>query len=408
MKLTDKQRIELLRVFSPRPLKSLGDDRDFFVSVDGIQKIYLAIETNENALLIGERGSGKTSFLNHLIYEYANSKNKKHNLPIQLNLLQIENFNQTTFLETLIDNISDSLKKFDSEMKFRTTGEKIRRILERSGFMIPEEGTKSFPITLKGNIAYVRKDENYENLVDILERIVRTLRDRNFHIFVMIDDSDKINSKLIWDVFRMLRETLWGLRISLIMAVLPEQVSEMTKPPLDQFFPYQVKMKSYDQIKTRELITKRAGFTKQKIELENDVLARLVTGTNGNPRSIISVMKRVLESTKEPSKITEKSIEEIASSTLSELSSIERSVLNYLTNSSPVSASSEDFYKSLGVTRSRLAQILNELRKGGLIESVKVGRKAKYYVKTKESHNNVMVAKDKKTTVSTTKSENLV
>ena len=271
MELTDKQNIDLLRVFSPRPLLSMVDDESFFVSVDEIQKIHRAIKTNENALIIGERGSGKTSLLNHLNYQYTESKKDKQNMPVQLNLLRIESFNQTTFLETLIDNI------FDSAMKFRTAGEKFRRALEKSGVIYNlNENMRSFPITLKGNIMYGRKNASYETLVERLERLVHSLRDRNIQIFVMIDDGDKINSELIWGVFRKLRDTLWDLRVTLVMSVLPEQVAEITKPPLDQFFQYQIKVKHYDQMKALELITKRAKFAKQKIEFEKDALARLV------------------------------------------------------------------------------------------------------------------------------------
>lgn len=376
MELTDKHNIELLRIFSPRPLQSMGDDEAFFVNIVEIQKIRLAVETNENALIIGERGSGKTSLLNHLYYEYVNSKKDKQNtIPVQLNLLQIKNLDQTTFLETLVDNI------FDAVMKFRTISEKIKSVLE-AGFISTslKEDMKSFPITLEGNITYGRKKADYATLVERLVELIHTLQDRDIQIFIIIDDGDKCNSKLIWGMFRGLRDILWDLKVSLIMSVLPEQVSEITKPPLDQFFQYQIKMKPYDQMKTSELIRKRARFAKQKMILEEAALERLVADAKGNPRSIISIMKRVLESVKEAEEITEEIIEMAESPYASELNSIERSVVNYLVHNSHVSASSEDFSKNLGVTRSRLAQILNGLRKKGLIKSAKDGRKEKYYV----------------------------
>ena len=96
--------------------------------------------------------------------------------------------------------------------------------------------------------------------------------------------------------------------------------------------------------------------------------------------------KRVLESTKENNKITENMIGELDLPYSSELSNIERSVINYLIHNPHVSASSEDFSKNLGVTRSRLAQILNELRERKLIKSAKEGRKEKYYVTNRGLH----------------------
>ena len=391
MELTDKQNVELLRIFSPRPLQSMGDDESFFVNVDEIQKIHLAIETNENALIIGERGSGKTSLLNHLKYEYTNSEKDKQIIPVQLNLLRIENFNQTTFLETLINNI------FDSAIKFRTKGEKIRSILEKLG---PsgnvDENIRSFPITIEGNISYGRKEVDYESLVERLERLVHALQNRNIQIFIIIDDGDKIHSELIWNVFRGLRDTLWDLKVSLVLSILPDQVSEITKPPLDQFFSYWIKMKPYGQMKTHDLISKRVKFAKQKIELSDDALARIVQDTKGNPRSIISMMKRIFESKRKTNEITEKIVEELGTPYQLELNNIESSVINYLVHNPHVSASSEDFSESLGVTRSRLAQILYELKQKGLITSEKDGRRMKYYITNKGIYKRAKMDEKKK------------
>ena len=373
MELTDKHNIALLRVFSPRPLQSVGDDKAFFVAANGTEKANLAIETYENALIVGDRGSGKTSLLNHLRYEYSSLEKNNSNIPVQLNLSRVKNFNQTAFLKTLIYSIVDSTMKCHAKNK-NTLKEIIRVTNVDTRFLqkIPE-----------GSISNDNKknDVSFEILAEQLQELVSKLQNQNVRIFIIADDGDKTNPGLIWDMFRGIRDILWNLKTPIILSILPEQVSVLTKPPLDQFFTYQVKMKPFDQDKTEELILKRIKFARQKISLEKDVLARLLNDTGGNPRNIISIMKRVFESTTKTNKITEKMIDGLNLPYSSELNGIESHIVSYLVHNPYTSASSEDFSDSVGVTRSRIAQILNGLKEKNLIESKKEGKKVKYFVK---------------------------
>ena len=229
MEFTDKHDIELLKVLSARPLVSPVDSETLFVAPDEIRKIQLAIETNENVLIIGERGAGKTSLINHIYNIYNNTKEERKIVPVRFNMMLIDELSPSKFLEILIDNI------FDSITKFRNKGEKLLNALDKVMGNVNKD-YETFPIVLEGRIRYGRKNADFDLLIDRLENIVRTLKKRNVEIFVLIDDTDKLHPDIIWKTFRGMRDMLWDLRISFILTSLPDQVSELTKPPLDQFF----------------------------------------------------------------------------------------------------------------------------------------------------------------------------
>lgn len=376
MEFTDNQNIELLKVLSARPLVSAVDSETLFVEPDEVKKIQLAIETNENVLIIGERGGGKTSLINHIYNIYNNTKEDRKIVPIRFNALLIGDFTTTNFLKALMDNI------FDSIMNFRTKGEKLWSILEKT-MGASNKDYSSFPIALEGNIRYGEKNADFEVLTNRLERIVHTLRNRKVEIFVLLDDTDKFHPNIVWNTFRGIRDMLWDLRVSFILTSLPDQVSELTRPPLDQFFPYWIKLKPFDEKMTKELLDKRNKYAHTQIRLNDDTLKQIVTQTRGNPRTILSMMKNIIESGKYGNPITTDDIERLGLPYSFDLSKIKRDTINYLAANPNVSASDEDFIEKMNLTRNRIVQILHELQEKGLIGSKKEGKKIVYFITKK-------------------------
>ena len=199
-------------------------------------------------------------------------------------------------------------------------------------------------------------------------------------VCIIIDDTDKIESGLIWQTFRNIRDQIWKLRISIIISVLPNQVSEITKPPLDHFFAYQIKLSALNDITSRELIMKRVRSAKVFTEIDEDLVKEILRRTDGNPQSTIDVFKQILEDKKQLDHISKKDIEKMGIAFLNKLSDIDRSVCNYILHNGGASASDSIFAKQIGVSRSRLAQILNKLRKRGIVGSKKDGRITTYFV----------------------------
>ncbi|MHB8546551.1 MAG: AAA family ATPase [Nitrosotalea sp.] len=372
---TDDWKLDVLRSFSPRPLMSLEDDRNYFTKYEEIEKIIRAVEIGENVLIIGDRGSGKTSLLNHMLYHYFNTKATEQVIPVRFSALSIEELNQKNLVRSLIRNIVDSI------FKIKSTSERIKVILNK---MIDSSPTTLPDLAKLDNMLQTNTDtarDDFEALTERLSELVLSIRKKEINFFVMIDDLDKFPADKVWHTFRSIRDILWELHFSLIITALPDQVSEITKPPLDQFFPYWIKIPSFDMEYTKSLIEKR--FNKSQVTISNDALEAIVNRTKGNPRSIIAIMKNVIESNDFSSQITLDNINNLGLPYSIRLSDIQRAVINYLAENPNTSASTKNFIARIGVTRSRLSQILNDLRKDDLIGSKKVGRSTYYFITRK-------------------------
>jgi len=372
---TDDWKLDVLRSFSPRPLMSLEDDRNYFTKYEEIEKIIRAIEIGENVLIIGDRGSGKTSLLNHMLYYYFNTKSTEQVIPVRFSALSIEELNQKNLVRSLIRNI------FDSISKIKSTSERIKVILNK---MIDSSPTTLPDLAKLDSMLQTNTDtarDDFEALTERLSELVLSIRKKEINFFVMIDDLDKFSADKVWHTFRSIRDILWELHFSLIITALPDQVSEITKPPLDQFFPYWIKIPSFDMEYTKNLIEKR--FKKSQVTISNDALEAIVNRTKGNPRSIIAIMKNVIESSDFSSQITLDNINNLGLPYSIRLSDIQRAVINYLSENPNTSASTKNFIARIGVTRSRLSQILNDLKKDDLIDSKKVGRSTYYFITRK-------------------------
>lgn len=372
---TDDWKLDVLRSFSPRPLMSLEDDRNYFTKYEEIEKIIRAVEIGENVLIIGDRGSGKTSLLNHMLYHYFNTKSTEQVIPVRFSALSIEELNQKNLVRSLIRNI------FDSISKIKSTSERIKVILNK---MIDSSPTTLPDLAKLDSMLQTNTDtarDDFEALTERLSELVLSIRKKEINFFVMIDDLDKFPADKVWHTFRSIRDILWELHFSLIITALPDQVSEITKPPLDQFFPYWIKIPSFDMEYTKNLIEKR--FNKSQVTISNDALEAIVNRTKGNPRSIIAIMKNVIESSDFSGQITLDNINNLGLPYSIRLSDIQRAVINYLSENPNTSASTKNFIARIGVTRSRLSQILNDLKKDDLIDSKKVGRSTCYFITRK-------------------------
>jgi len=382
---TDSRKITLLRIFSSRPLLSLEDDKRYFTGFkEEFKKTLLAIKTYENTLIIGDRGSGKSSFLHHIFYHLQKHREA---IPIKINVLRMERFDQTAFLSNLLIETVDTVNQYQS------TSTKVKKILVKmaeSGLLgipgsnvgISFSSDSSIKMGSGSEINFSKKDD-LDILYERLQTFVKQLRKHDINLCVLLDDTDKVDGNLIWSTFRGIRDMLWELRISIIITALPNQVSEITKPPLDHFFPYWIKLKPFDNNQIKELLKKRISDANVPVKISDDAIQLAVNRTQGNLRSIVEIFKNVFENGELPKIVEREHIENVGLPYSTSLSDTERAVCNYLVHNPHSSASSEDFVKKLGVSRSRLAQVLNSLKDQGLITSNKEGKKTKYFITRK-------------------------
>lgn len=355
-------KIQLLTRFSSRPLTSYEEDKNYFVPFEEeTKKIILAIETYENAIIIGDRGSGKTSLLNHISYKLADDPKI---IIIQLSSLSLSQFDQITLLHRIIRELRERTRSLRS---------KSAKVLDG---IFTAMGTT--PDRIDREKVLEEENDPYV-LLRRLNVVMAELRKNQIKVCFSLDDTDKIDSKLVWQTFRSMRDEIWKLKISIIMTLLPSQVSEVTRPPLDHFFHYWIKISSFEISSIKKLIEKRMQAINLKVPIDDDALTEILNRADGNPRNILEILKKLFE-TGSTNKITRNEINNLGLIFTNKLPSIEKDVSNYLLQHPYTSASSQDFVKQIGVSRSRLAQILNKLKKEGLIGSKQDGRMTSYYI----------------------------
>ncbi len=361
---SNSNKIELLRAFSSRPILTHEEDKKLFTSFEkNIESIILAIDTFENALIVGDHGSGKSSLLNHISHKLTDDENT---LLIKLSALNLENFNQQNFLKHVIEILREESKQYRS---------KSGKLLD--GF-IRTMGDKRMQDELEE-----RRAKEYSDLSKLQTKfitMVEHLKENQIKICIIVDDIDKIDSNLVWLTFRNIRDQIWKLKISIILTVLPNQVSEITKSPLDHFFSYWVKISAFDFKSTKELVQHRLDYAHSNIKIDDEAIEETLRRTGGNPRDILDVFRRVFESGKTSSVISRQDIEQVSIIFSNKLPSLEKDIFNYLVHNPDSSSSSTDFAKKMRVSRSRIAQILSKLRKDGYIISHKQGKVVRYSV----------------------------
>lgn len=358
------EQIQLLRVFTARPLVSYGETQNLFVPFEEEnRRLLLAVETHENSIVIGERGSGKSSFLNRFFYEFENDS---HFIIAKMSALNMPNFNQTSFLSNVFNEIKDIAKN-------RSNKEKFLEILQTYFASRQERETSPIP----------NEEDDYYAMMKRFSSLIENLNKNGFTICIILDDTDKINSQLIWQAFRNMRDEIWKLRISIILTALPNQVSEITKPPLDHFFSYWIKLPAFDHMRAKQLIDRRLRDLGFDISVEPNTLEEIVNRADGNPRYILEIFKRLFEQTPIPRVITNREIDNLGVIFSNKLPELEKQICEYLIRNPYTSASSESFIDDMGVKRPRLAQVLNSLKRRGLIGSRQEGRQVTYFVTEK-------------------------
>ena len=360
---TSEKRVRILRTLSPRPLMSLEEDRKFFTNFkDEINQVLLAIETYENVIIVGERGSGKTSFLNHIYHRIL--ENKK-TITVRFSTLKVIEFNQVNFLTGIFNEIATiSNKYFSNKVKLKNA---LIGMLDTN-----QKHLQDYEYEIQKDDFYVALDR-FTSLIDFLKK-------DGIDVCIILDDTDKIDSKLIWNTFRGIRDPLWKLKVPIVMTSLPNQINEITNVPLDHFFPYLIKLEQFDFRSAFNLIEKRLHYSDFKIKISDEVMEEILRRATGNPRNFIEIFKRLFEKLDIKNSITKKQLESLGLLFSIKLPSIERAICNYLIHDPNTSASSHEFASSIGVTRSRLAQILNKLKKQGIIGSKKEGRTVTYFL----------------------------
>jgi len=184
---------------------------------------------------------------------------------------------------------------------------------------------------------------------------------------------DELPAKAVGQtLFGRLRDELWQLPLTWVVAVARSEGDALLSPPADVFFDVVLELEPLSRNAQREILEKRAENGGRQVAAEID---------EGNPRRLLGLAREALESGVRPSELLKalgrRDVE------VSKLGRGASMLVAELESLGPTSASDEGLLSRLGWTRTRAVQVLRRLEEKGLVTSVTVkgvsGRPRKLY-----------------------------
>jgi len=289
-----------------RPLLDSRTDQSLYVRrAHDEDLVRSAIRRSLNTLVLGARGSGKTSFLRALAYVL-----RREGVP-------------SAFVEGGTSTDAGALVELIS-----------RRLAEGSG-RTPGGG--------------LRTDEPLLEAV----RALGSMGDPERRTVVLMDGLP--SGADAHSLFGRLRDELWRLPFTWVVATDDDDRAALLTPPADAFFELVIELRPLAISQQQELLRKR-GIA--------DAVALADQG-NGNPRELLALARLVATDGSSPAELAGTRLKRRAEAR--RLGRPAEMVVAELEASGPLSASDERLLGRLGWTRERAVQVLKQLEAAGLV-----------------------------------------
>ncbi|MDP9066788.1 MAG: ATP-binding protein [Actinomycetota bacterium] len=307
---------------SSRPLLDTRPDASLFIDREAEVDLVLRINrTRLNAIVFGERGIGKTSFLRRIQYRLRQGK-----VP-------------TIFVDgSLPEDALDILEL----VRYQVAGTRTRSRSILPQHLLPEE-ISSEPEQLLRSV-----------------RILSQALDDGLHRTVLLDNPSPIDAHTL---FGRLRDELWRLPLNWVVTADDDRRWQYLQPPADAFFEHVVDLDPLSGQAAKALLEKRMD----KSELKMMDVPKTIELAKGNPRQLITLARASLEADATTSAIEERRAE--LQRRLAGLGRAATMLVSELEALGPVSASDERLLKRLGWTRPRAVQVLKQLEEEGIVTS---------------------------------------
>ena len=208
-----------------------------------------------------------------------------------------------------------------------------------------------------------------DQLVQVLRQAVRQPSDQPPRV-VLLDDLDEEGRR---QLFGRLRDELWELPIQWVVS----GTEPYLEAPVDAFFETVIKLEHLEYETLRQLLCRRAqsGTAEEQAVLRDIADSVSATVAPCTPRRALSVARDVFLS---DDAMGASSRLEQMQQLRSHLSESATRVLDGLMVYGPTHAGDEQLLAEVGVTRSRVVQLLAELETAGLVTAQRAGRRKLY------------------------------
>ena len=323
---------------SGRPLLDTKPDQALFAGRDAeLDRLLFGVERGRNVLLLGARGSGKTTMLRSLAHQ-------------------------------LRQRFPDAPPSFvEGSMAEDVTG-----FLELARYRLGLAPLALHSVQREQTLFGASPGASLDDTL-LLPELVAGLRDAvpgNGRRVVLVDELP--SEAIAQTLFGRLRDELWQLPLTWVVAVRPDAAGVLRQPPADAFFDVVLLLEPLSKDAQRAILEARGGVQGKRIASKID---------EGNPRRLLALAREALEGGADPSELVEARARRDAE--IARLGRPASMLMAELESLGPSSASDERLLSRLGWTRSRAVQVLRELEDEGLVTSSTVkgesGRPRKVY-----------------------------
>ena len=318
-----------------RPLTASDADHHLFADRSSeLRRVRRALDLGLNAYVYGPRGSGRTSFLRQVEWDRPEAR-----------------YVRLQGVETLSDRLD--------EIERAVTGSSV---LERHRPSPLAEAFKSFSNT---EVRMAADPLRY------LREAIARISSESPHV-VLVDDLDQ---KDCHELFGRLRDELWELPIQWVVAGSASSLD----PPADTFFDAVVELLLLDHEGLQELVRRRAasGTPDEGSLLLSRAEPVIESVAPCTPRRALSVLRELYlsddlaEATRDLANLQ---------SARASLKPTANKLLDALIHHGPTYAGDVELLAEVGVTRSRVVQLLAELEADGLVTAQREGRRKLFTV----------------------------
>lgn len=323
---------------SAKPLRDTKADARLFVDrAYELERARKALNGDLNALVLGSRRSGRTTFLKHLAYRLRTDWNEP-----------------SVYVE---GGLSDDAREFLSLLRFRLLGDR-----QISAGEALARSARPFGSVISGepSVSLASPRHETEEMLS-LYAAVREAATRKPGCVVLVDEIS--SAVLAHTIFGRFRDETWGLPLRWIVAGDVDDRGTYLSPPADAFFEVVVELAPLSEEAAEELLRRRTPAEALSAE---QVRAAVEMG-DGNPHRILEAARSML--------VDGISAQELGAtrdwqrSRLAALGPAARRLFEELVASGPASASDAELLSRMGWTRGRAAQVLRQLEKAGLVRS---------------------------------------
>ncbi len=317
---------------SAQPLRqSRADQRRFVDRTRETDAIIRAVAALQPVLLLGERGSGRTSLLNHVAWRLARQKESRPMVMVSGELAS----NPSQLLGLLVARV---------QRLAEPAGSRARWIEDLRALSMPD-----------GPFGQVAQPAILMELVDLLgERLAELERP-----VCLMDDG--IAPAVAHGVFGSLRNELWALQgAAWVVAGDSPAETLYLEPPADAFFEHTVKLGPLADADAAKLLRAHVPA------LVDADIERAIAVAGGNPRRLLRAAGDIQAGVAPVSSAAD----EFAQRASAVAGPLAGALVGYLAAHGPAAASDEPMLRQIGASRQRASQLMHELESAGLLETI--------------------------------------